>query len=204
MATMTTDPLVAAYLRRLEVAASGLPPGRRAELIAEIRDHVDEALREAGAADEVAIRNVLERLGPPEEIATAAAGAPETHVPVEGRRRSGRLEIAALVALVVPVVGWLVGVVLVAVSQAWSSREKTVGLLLASLPVLLGLAVMLVGADDGSGPTPVGDGRLPADEGLGPLEAGVLAFALFGGLPPALYLGLRLRASPQTGPPGRA
>ncbi len=61
--------LVAGYLQRLESASAGLARGRRTELVAEIRGHIDDALLEAGAADEVTIRNVLERLGPPEEIA---------------------------------------------------------------------------------------------------------------------------------------
>jgi hypothetical protein len=51
---------------------------------------------------------VLERLGPPEETVVAAEPAPD-----EPARRGGRLEVGALVALVVPLVGWPVGVVLV-------------------------------------------------------------------------------------------
>src|SRR3712207_8779106 len=41
---------------------------RRAELIAEIRGHIETALREEEAAGEAAVRNVLDRLGPPEDI----------------------------------------------------------------------------------------------------------------------------------------
>jgi uncharacterized membrane protein len=201
MKTVTPDSLVADYLRRLEAAASALPQERRAELLEEIREHVDDALRETCAADEVAIRNVLERLGPPEEIA-AAAGAPGPDEPSGGRRRRGRLEIAALIALAVPVVGWLVGAVLVVVSEAWSAREKAVALLLASLPLLLGVVVMISAAEPGSTQTPVGVEEIPPDEGLGPLETAVLAFGLFGGLASALYLGWRLRGPTRTARPG--
>ena len=76
MTTMQTDRLVDDYLSRLEEAAAHLQRSRRAELIAEIREHIEAALREEEAASEVAVRNVLERLGPPEEIVDAAEPAP--------------------------------------------------------------------------------------------------------------------------------
>jgi hypothetical protein len=42
--TVQANPLVEDYLRRLDAAASSLPPHRRDELITEIRGHVEEAL----------------------------------------------------------------------------------------------------------------------------------------------------------------
>jgi hypothetical protein len=68
-----TDPLVDDYLRRLDAAASTLPADQRDELVSEIRDHLEEALRQTPAGDQAAVRNALERLGSPEEIAAAAA-----------------------------------------------------------------------------------------------------------------------------------
>ena len=68
-----TDPLVEDYLRHLEAVASALPAYRREELLAEIREHLAEALRQVPAGDEAAVRSVLERLGSPEEIVAAAA-----------------------------------------------------------------------------------------------------------------------------------
>ena len=121
MATMETDRLVDDYLQRLEDAAAHLQRSRRAELIAEIRGHIEAALREEDAAGEVAVRNVLERLGPPEEIVEAAGPPPADTAP------SQKLEIVALVALLVPFLGWVVGVVLVAVSRAWTNRDKLIG-----------------------------------------------------------------------------
>ena len=67
------DPLVEDYLRRLEAVASALPAYRRDELLAEIREHLAEALRQVPAGDEAAVSSVLERLGSPEEIVAAAA-----------------------------------------------------------------------------------------------------------------------------------
>ena len=70
---VNADPLVEDYLRHLEAVAAVLPEYRRAELLAEIRAHLDEALRQVPAGDEAAVRSVLERLGSPEEIVAAAA-----------------------------------------------------------------------------------------------------------------------------------
>ena len=70
---VNADPLVEDYLRHLEAVASGLPAYRRDELLAEIRAHLDEALRQVPAGDEAAVRSMLDRLGSPEEIVAAAA-----------------------------------------------------------------------------------------------------------------------------------
>ena len=178
MTTTHPNALVGDYLRRLEAVAA-LPPERRTELVAEIRAHVDEALREANAADEATVRNVLERLGPPEEIAREAAG------PGAGSRPPrGKLEIAALVVLalsgVLPLVGWAVGVVLVLAAGAWSARDKAVGLALGLLAALSVPAVVVL--------TPAGDG------GLGPFELLVLVgWGVLSGPVSAAYLAYRLR-----------
>ena len=70
---VNADPLVEGYLRHLEAVAAVLPEYRRAELLAEIRAHLDEALRQVPAGDEAAVRSMLDRLGSPEEIVAAAA-----------------------------------------------------------------------------------------------------------------------------------
>jgi uncharacterized membrane protein len=177
MTIVHPDPIVADYLRRLEVAAAVLPPERRLELISEIRAHIDEALQEAGATDEVTVRNVLERLGSPEEIVAEAAG-PRAR-PAATR---GRLEIAALIVLAVggilPVVGWAVGVVLVLASSAWSTHDRIIGLALGLLAALSILALVLA---------------MPARGGLGPMETFVLVgWGIVSGPVCAAYLAYRL------------
>ena len=144
MTSVHQNALVVDYLRRLERAAAPLTRTRRAELVSEIREHIDDALLEAGAADEVAVRNVLERLGSPEDIVAAAGPA---------QRTSGRLELAAMIALAIPLLGWFVGIVLVAVSRAWSGREKAVAIALVLVPaVLLALGLLADGgSESGSG-----------------------------------------------------
>jgi hypothetical protein len=97
--------VVREYLGRLHAAGWGLQPARREELVAEVSEHISEALRAeraAGNGGEVVVRNVLERLGPPEDIVRAetephqyephqhgpdrygAAGAPPTGYPPVG------------------------------------------------------------------------------------------------------------------------
>jgi hypothetical protein len=174
MTIMETDRLVDDYLSRLEEAAAHLQRSRRTELIAEIREHIDTALREEDAAGEVAVRNVLERLGPPEEIVEAAEPAPEAE-----RSPPGGLEVAAMVTLVVPFIGWLFGIAMVLISRAWSNREKTIGTAVALLAVVPFLALVVIDSYSES----------PSDT----LEAFLFVLWVIGGLPSAIYLGLALR-----------
>ena len=62
---MDPDMLVRDYVDRLDAAASRLPADRRAELVGEVRDHIELALAEAGQVDAATVHNVLERLGSP-------------------------------------------------------------------------------------------------------------------------------------------
>jgi uncharacterized membrane protein len=187
MTASNPDRLVVDYLRRLEAAAAALPAQRRAELLAEIGAHIDDALSDAGATDEVTVRNVLERLGTPEEIALAATGSSTAP-----RRTPGKLEIAALIALavggVLPILGWAIGVVLVMASDLWSRRDKIVALLLGLLPALTLLLVLLVSARSNSNTTVEETGG-----GLGPFELLILGWGFVSGLPSAAYLAYRLR-----------
>lgn len=72
MSNPTVDELVGDYLARLEEAARDLPAGRRTELLDEIREHIDAGRETGAAADEAAVRTMLDRLGEPEDIAAAA------------------------------------------------------------------------------------------------------------------------------------
>lgn len=176
---------VAGYLRQLETAAAGLAPQRRTELVEEIREHIDQALREVATDDEVSVRNVLERLGSPEEIAAAAGAGPVTPEPAHERKGAGLLEIATLAVFalggLLPVIGWLIGVAFVSASEAWSTRDKAVGLLLSLVPVLMMSMTVILGLTIWS---------------LGALEVAVL-LALFTGPISALYLAARLRQTPR-------
>ena len=195
MDTMETDHLVDDYLRRLEHAAAHMQRAQRTELIAEIRGHIETALAQEQPVGEAAVRNVLDRLGPPEEIVEAAEPPP-------GDRRTGVLEIVALLALIVPFIGWLIGTVLVFVSRVWSRRDKLIGALLLLLPVLV-LSLGFVAASGGGEAAvlpgeavPVGEQVADSRVGPGPVEL----FLFVAGVPSALYLGWRLRRDPATSP----
>jgi uncharacterized membrane protein len=131
---MNADALVSDYLGRLEAAAWPLPPERRTELAGEVREHIEAALSEAGSRDEVTVRNVLERLGRPEEIVAGEAGAapnaPVVSVNVGPSLGGvGAVEIAAILlltlgAFLLPVIGPVIGLVFVWLSSAWSTRMK--------------------------------------------------------------------------------
>ena len=105
---LDADVLVRDYLGRLEAAAAVLPASRREELASEVREHIDTALAEAGRNDEVTVRNILGRLGSPEEIVAAEAGlvgspgeaavAPVVDVAGTGSRW-GPVEVSAVVLL---------------------------------------------------------------------------------------------------------
>ncbi len=139
--TLTGD-LVADYMKRLDRELRDLPAARRDELKREIRDHIEDAQDEQDAWDEASIRNVLEQIGEPEAIAAEARERFDVQP-----RGMGLQEIAAVILLVVggvivPVVGWIIGVVLLWASSAWSTREKWIGTLL--FPGGLGLPFLLL------------------------------------------------------------
>lgn len=146
---MVADTLVRDYLTRLERAAAELPLERRSELVGDVREHIETALARSDAQDEASIRNVLERLGPAEEIVAAelvGTAVPPARDATAAASPWGPTEIIAILlltagAIVLPFVGPLAGLVFVWASWAWTGREKAV----ASVIVLALLAVPLVG-----------------------------------------------------------
>jgi uncharacterized membrane protein len=139
-ATGPQHPEVRAYLERLDRAAAHLPAGRRGELGDEIAGHLAQALPDGPTAADVA--QALDRLGPPEEIVAAEeagqppAGAVSSPAVPAGRPARGTGHEAVAVgmltvgAVVLPVVGWLVGVLLLWTSRLWTTREKVLGTVL--------------------------------------------------------------------------
>ena len=70
---MKTDAqgLIDLYLRELEREPGTLPRSRRREVMDDVRAHIADARHEAGH-DEITVRELLDRLGDPAEIATEA------------------------------------------------------------------------------------------------------------------------------------
>lgn len=156
------ETIVAEYLRRLDHSAASLPYDRRVELVEEIREHI-EAARAAGAVTgEASLRDLLDRLGDPEDIATAAReddeggypgyspGPPPPpgfggtyQAPMHYRTPGIGLEVAAIglmtIGSVVPFFGWLVGTILL-----WTSRRLRLGEKLLMTLVVPGGPLLLI------------------------------------------------------------
>jgi uncharacterized membrane protein len=158
---MNDDDLVAAYLGRLVQAARQLPPDRRADLVDEIADHIEQA-RAASEASGPGLRDLLQRLGEPEAIAEAAKDSagdfpspfaqPVSAVaqpsPVRAPRRQRRLDFAAVLlalgsvllsplSFVLALLGWAVGIVMLLLSPRWPNRAKVLGAVTGTLVLVL-------------------------------------------------------------------
>ncbi len=158
---MNDDDLVAGYLGRLVRAARTLPADRRADLIDEIADHIEEA-RAASEASGPDVSDLLLRLGEPEAIVAAASDSPgdfprpgqQPAYPAmrpsaeAGPRRQGWLDLAAVllvlgsvllsaVSFVLALLGWAVGIVILLLSPRWPKRAKVLGAVTGTLALVL-------------------------------------------------------------------
>jgi hypothetical protein len=156
-----TASLLDDYRARLRAASSDLPPPVRDELLDDVEAHLAE-LRATSPSREATLA-ALERLGSPEQVAAAAtvelgsappppAGATPawTPPPVPTRRSIRALDVTAVVllligGLVLPVVGWVVGVVLLWASGTWNWREKLLGTVVFPGGLLTPFALLLLG-----------------------------------------------------------
>ena len=123
----TTDELIRDYLDDLDAELAELPRAARREVVAEISAHIDELRSELRSEGEPDVRELLDRVGDPADIAADA----RERFGIQPRKRTW-VEVTALVllsigSLVIPVVGWLIGVVLLWISEVWSTRDKLLG-----------------------------------------------------------------------------
>jgi hypothetical protein len=144
MSTSTLHPVAISYLRQVRREGRDLPGDRLAELLIDLEEHLSAAIP-ADASEEDA-RAVLGRFGDPHEIIEAER--PEWIAPAE---RRGTREWAAVFLLLfgafVAGVGWVVGVVLLWRSRAWTTRDKLIGTLVlpGGLLVTVVLLVLALG-----------------------------------------------------------
>jgi hypothetical protein len=108
------DKIVEQYLERLSVALGGVRHERRQQLMGSIKDHIREARSTLSVDSEAALRDILDRVGRPEDIAAEAfedrAASTDT--------RTTRFRRAAVVAVAAVVVaGLTVGAVIFANSD---------------------------------------------------------------------------------------
>ena len=163
----SADRLVEDYLDRLERELADFPSARRRELVQEISEHIAEARAQLESESEADVRNLLDRLGEPVDIAAEAREAPAEPLVAAtpaGERRSSGIDVAALILLLVggvvlPVLGWFVGVVLLWISASWTTNEKLIGTFVIpgglALPVYLSLAGTYTESCGGSSGSPV-------------------------------------------------
>lgn len=135
--------LVSDYLARLEAALAGLPRDRRDEIVDEVAEHIAAGMEQLPPDDEAGLRTLLERLGDPAQIAADARG----DQPPASRR--GFQETLAIVLLAIGGflggVGWLLGVVLLWISDRWTTRDKLIGTFVVPGGLALPLTIALLG-----------------------------------------------------------
>ena len=189
---------VGEYLRRLQRSMADLPAERRDEILAEIEEHIAEDLAER--ATESDVRNVLERLGDPADIAAEA----RERFGIKPTRRSWT-DPAAIILLLIggfTIIGWFVGVVLLWISDAWTTRDKIIGTLVVPGGLAGGLGVALsVGfmantvscQVPGPGMDPVGSCVSNPSTSGNAVGAILAALVLIAPIVTAIYLSRRLR-----------
>ena len=80
----SADKLVEDYLDRLERELADFPSARRRELVQEISEHIAEARAGLESENEAEIRNLLDRMGDPADIAAEARGqSPWRRLPLQ-------------------------------------------------------------------------------------------------------------------------
>ena len=141
MSTSSLHPAATAYLQQVRREGRDLPGDRLAELMIDLEEHLSVAIP-ADASEEDA-REVLGRLGDPREI--VAAERPELTGPAE---RRGPREWAAIFLLlfgfIAAGVGWVVGVILLWRSRAWTTRDKLIGTLVLPGGLFSTVALLLL------------------------------------------------------------
>ena len=143
--SISPDKLVERYLKHLEVELDDVPRDRRREIVDEIAGHIAEARAGLQHETEADVRNILEGLGDPADIAEEARE--RLGIRSSAAYKPGWIEVGALVllligGLILPFVGWFIGVILLWLSNAWNVRDKVIGTLF--VPGGLGFSLFLL------------------------------------------------------------
>ncbi len=93
-----SDHLIYDYLSRVgDLAQTALPAAQRMRLVAQLRSDIDRQRSRSGSDSPAAVRRILGRLGSPDEVVGAAAGAAqpqeEAPQPQPGPREAARAEV---------------------------------------------------------------------------------------------------------------
>jgi hypothetical protein len=141
MSTRTLHPAATAYLQQVRREGRDLPGDRLADLLIDLEEHLSAAIPVDASAEDA--REVLARFGDPREITEAER--PDAITP---RDRRGAREWAAVFLLlfgfIAAGVGWVVGVILLWSSRAWTRRDKLIGTLVLPGGLFLTLVLLLL------------------------------------------------------------
>ena len=139
--------LIHQYLEQVERELQDRPPAERAEIRDDLYFHIVEAVGEPASASEADVRNALDRLGHPQDVAFELRGrAPEAaeeprSETVSGDKTPGALEVAAII---LTALFWPIGVLLAWISQRWLTRDKVIATGVPFLATLM-LGVIVLG-----------------------------------------------------------
>ena len=92
------DAILNQYFRRLDQALSGLAPERRAQIVEDLRTHVEECLQAESDHSDATIMAILDRVGDPDEIAREAMADERCRAQLirgRGQRDSAEDEVTA-------------------------------------------------------------------------------------------------------------
>lgn len=187
--TQNEHPLVARYLKDLERALRDVPAAGSSEIVDETKARIAGAAAGRGEwMTESELRSLLDQVGHPEAIAEEARERFGIR-----RKRGGAMEGIAIAGLliggiVVPAIGWILGVILLWTSSVWSVRDKILGTLIVpgGLAAPLFFGAFAVGASACLG----GPGCTGESEVVFPGFAVILLVAMtLGPIAVAIYLG---------------
>jgi uncharacterized membrane protein len=141
---MVKDPFelrVQGYLDALENGLAGVPRSERKTLVGDVESHIEAALAEIANPTEADVLNILDRLGTPAEV---AAEERRRLGIADAQSQDGNQSVLDILAIVLLVIFWPVGVVLLWVSPSWCTRDKVIGT--TALPVaFVAFVVLFVG-----------------------------------------------------------
>jgi hypothetical protein len=115
------DGLVRRYMTQLDAALQGVEASRRQEILAEVREHIDEQRAGLDPDDTAGVLTVLDKVGEPAAIA-AEAGAPAPG----SRRWDVWAPWLIIFGPIASGLGWIAGMAIMWPSPTWNRRDKII------------------------------------------------------------------------------
>jgi hypothetical protein len=142
------------------------------------------------------LRNALERVGDPGDIAAEARDRFGIKHVKPSWTDTAAVILLPIGGLVLPVIGWIVGVVLLWISDVWSTRDKLIGTLVVPGGLLLPFWLMFFAVTSKTCYV-IGPGEGACESSPGPsgdwVQVVLVALVVIAPIMMAVYLGRRLR-----------